>query len=488
MWTAGDSLMRELGFSTHTARSRSVAQQAHWLLQANRALATDMLSSAQKAGARDSVAWSARILALTTPNGAGARREPALLARMVANLNPNNPVTVGEVRQLARDHAAAEAKVRTAEQARIAFNRPSHWALTGDGTLAPIAQTLTGESASAWTALTTKFDAGLAPKLFDAYVRGGMKAVMAELDAKGSTQSLTFRNLAQLQRVAQTDGVNNPLARRLVEALTVHDLVHSIATGYGTSEFQELAGDRFAEDFLRYLYKLRTEEDLADDALFERAPKIDLDVTRPLAQQPEAVREVKALIASQFEGVSSRLFGPAVDAAFYAPKKNTEVFTPEARHDWTGKSPTQAARQAEQVLDANGLLAHLDPAARERVLSTVYGPPGSDTLEGLVSRNPPSGPGFQEPFIAWVRYALSPAVVRETPSRLISRKDFNSRAEDAFALGLLLERTAPGALATAPSSTTVASLEELPGIAALNLRTALAPVRDEVRRAFATTP
>jgi hypothetical protein len=492
--------MRELSLSTHTAmarlaveRTRSTstgarapvnevqwplsAQQAHWLLQANRQLSDDMLRSAAKAGASDPDVWSARILALARQGAPGAGPPPTLLARMVASLNPANPPTVAETRQLAKDYAATAAS-RSDEQAWDAFNRPAHWVRGSDGMLAPDPARLRGVSLSAWNALETKFGP-LARAMFDANVRGGMMRILAILDAARSPQPLTVRDLAGLQRIAQTDGMDNPLATPLRELLT-HDVMHVFGR-YGVAETQELPGDRFAEAMLRSLFKVPTEEDLANAEVFKEPPKIQIDLGQPLDRQPAAVRDIQALIASKFEGVSSQLLRPAVEKAFYT-RRPVEIFMADLNHRWTGKSPVQAARQAEQVLDANGLLAHLDPAARERVLFKVYGRPGSNTLEGVVSRNDPSGPDFKRAFTDWVNFTLAPAVVGEAPDRLISREDFTNRAIDVIAAGLLFERTAPGALAKPPVDTTLTELEQAPGIAELNLRTAYPPVREEVRR------
>jgi hypothetical protein len=464
------------------------------LAQTNQALAHEVSSAAARAGhVADADAWAARLLACAQRHGLASGSLPTLAARITA-LAGHVP-DAAELRRMAvaLDNARVGVSavpavaMKTEQEARIAFNRPAHWSRTTDGRLVPSVPRLQGESASAWLLLTAKFGNELAQSMFDAGVRGGATAVMKVMNDAGSSRSLSLRDLAELQRVAHSDGGQSDFTKPAGELL-LHDVMH-VFGAYGVSEVQEQMGDQFAERLLTSLFGVEYDGNFVMPAVTGAEAPVTIDVTRPLAEQPDAVSGIHSLIASKFSLARGQQLAGSVERAFFT-RRPVEVFSADLVHDWSGTSAAQCARRAEQILDAHGLLVHLDPAARDRVLHTIYGAQTPGSLErsiGLVGAAR-DGTQFQRTLIDWVRFRLAPTVALKSGGQLMKFDDFESRAADVIAAGLMLERAAPGSLAATPIGTVLGSGPSAPALARLNVREAYPGIRLEVRRALGLPP
>jgi hypothetical protein len=465
-----------------------------WLAQANQSFAHEMLSIAAGAGhAADADAWAASVLACAHRRGLNSSSLSTLAARMAAL--PSHAPDPAELRRMAVafDKATTSASatqpvpMKTEQAARIAFNRPAHWSRAAEGQLAPNIPRLHGASASAWLLLAAKFGGGLAKSMFDACVRGGAMAVIKVMDDAGSSQRLSLRDLAGLQQVAHSSGARPELTKPLAGPF-VHDVMH-VFGAYGVSEVEEQMGDQFAERLLTSLFGIEYDGNFVLPAVTGNEAPVAIDLARPLGAQPSAVSGLHSLIAGKFTAAHGQRLAVAVERAFFS-RRPAERFAADLIHDWSGTSAAQCARHAEQILDAHGLLVHLDPAARARVLHTIYGAETPGSLERSIGLLGPARDSaqFQRTLVDWVRFRLAPVVALESGGWLMEFEDFESRAADVIAAGLMLERAAPGSLATTPISTPLGIAENAKGIASLNVREAYPAIRMEVRRALGLSP
>jgi hypothetical protein len=340
-----------------------------WCLrQANHELAGRLLAIANRAEPSDPDGWAARLLAVASHRGLADKASILNVAEATAlttrhRAEPESTAALGpsssdvnRLRSLAmalRGGSSAPAvptsgaassldapvaHLRSEPAARSAYNHPAHWISAADGKLWPDTSRLYGQSARLWADLTTELGAGLAQTLFDAHVRGGAPAVIAAMDAAGSTQRLTVDHLAALHFVALTDGSPSLWGRPDAQPVPErnHDAAHAV-TGFGTSRVQETYNN------------LAIEATIAASALF--------DAERPMTQQPERAAE---LLESVNRGLADLNFEPLLRVAM------TE--------DQLIGTPRQIAGDEEKRLQATGYLAHLDPAERESLRSMLYGP------------------------------------------------------------------------------------------------------------------
>jgi hypothetical protein len=462
----------------------------HSLLQTNRTEAAQVLAMAARTGVADAAAWAARTLSLASEQGAGL--PPQVVAKAIAMVEQNarsavlapaiERFSVAEIRQLANamnkpraPQAATPAAAdswRTPRQALIAYNQPD-WINVRAGRVVLNASRLQGESAQAWADLTAKFGTPLTQALFDARVRAGtVSALIDVLDNAHSTHILTVPDLTRLQYLAVTDG--RPGAG--VAPPTLHDAFHT----YGTSVREEMYGDVHTEGLVR--------------ALFSNEPdnKISLQPSLPLARQPEVVRQLKARIDADFKSVEPENLLFELRRSFYEDEPN-DLGMPVYRHDWWSK-PAENAARAETLFKGSGAIAHLDANASRRLQGMINGANNPDSLAAISARFERGG-GYDSaaaiPFFgqlrAWMNQAFE-LVGSSTTNRLMSQAQYKEYAARSVALGLTLERAAPGALALGPSST----LPTLPALAAplqnLDLRTSYPRVLREVRQALGLTP
>jgi hypothetical protein len=373
--------------------------------------------------------------------------------------------------------ATAMAPARTNAQVQVAYNHPTHWFLSPSGQFAPVKNRLAGESAQAWIRLSTKFGEPLAERLFDAGVRGNVMSQITLLDTSNLGQSLSLRDAAELQAIARSDGNAGGLK------LTLHDVGHA-TTGYGPAPIQETAGDQFAEFLLTHLFGDRSEVDSSPPAS-RQALQVRIDVNRPLSEQPAVMRDLPVLIDKHWRRSGADQLGWEVQKLLYK-RLPTEIFMTQLKQDWTGRSPSENAHELERILMTSGQLAHLGPQAQERIKALIY-PTDADSSFASICKNfdPATNSGsFQRVFVNWVRGSLSPALVKEASRSTITREEFRSRAADAVALGLMLERAAPGELLNSPIGSPLVDAEEAPALRSLDLRKAYPAVREEVRRAL----
>jgi hypothetical protein len=461
-----------------------------WLAHANQTLAREVLTLAESAApGSDADAWAARALACAQQRRLGGGSMPVLVAGLLA-VHSGAPSVIDLRRgawalaSIDTDQPSAAAlPLKTDEQARAAFNHPKHWSRTAQGLLVPAAP-LQASSTDAWARLTAKFGSALAPRMFDAGVRGGTMAVIKVMDEAGSTKRLGVLDLAELQLVALTDGSPPPLTVYTpVRALSLHDAMHMFGR-QGVSEAEEQPGDLFAERTLTSLFGMKRIGNFAVAAVEDGEPVVPLDVNEQLTVQPQALHGVRTLIASKHRDLLVTGVSTAVVRAF--SKRNVETERVDLIQDWSGLDPAQCAGQAEKILDAHGLLAHLAPDARERVLATVYGAQTAGSLEQRVALLGPSRRSrqFQQTVVDWVVYGLSRSIAVESTHSLMPFDEFESRAADVIAAGLMLERAAPGALADAPLETPMDVANTWPGIAGLDVRRAYPAIRLEVRSAL----
>jgi hypothetical protein len=366
---------------------------------------------------------------------------------------------------------------RSNAQALVAYNHPTHWLQRSTGVFGPDKNRLAGESAQAWRRLTTKFGEPMAERLFDAGVRGGVMSQIKLLDAARSDKTLGVRDEAELQGIARSDGKAGALE------LTLHDVGHGTA-GYGAAVIEEVKGDGFAEFLLTEVFagepSLDTEADASKDA-----SKLRIDLSRPLSEQPSVVRNLSARINNGARRMSSDEIGWEVKKLLLKTTRNEVFSTTELAHNWTGRSPSENAREMESILEKNGQLAHLGPDARARIRDLIYSDRPSSFATTCKEKDPTADPGgFKYMTVYWVENTLIKALKNEAPRSMFPKEEYRSRAADAVAWGLMIERAAPGILRDSPIRRTLGEAEQTAAVRDLDLRKAYPPVREEVRRAL----
>jgi hypothetical protein len=445
-----------------------------------------MLTLARQANAPDATVWSARMLAGAQRNGFEQAGQPLLWARVASLMNGPLPAgqAVRTVQQLARalegvrtsstsaggagNTAAVSAlplQMRSRAQVRVAYNNPTHWLVDAQGRFSPMATQLQGDSRAAWTRIQGKFGPALSVQLFDANVRGGTLAMLDLMDRLGSRHSLTVRDAADVQYTALSDGGRTPHAAMVYEP-TLHDAGHSAAS-YGVSALAEMYGDAHTEDLLR--------------SVFQRQPVVALDRSRPLAQQPQASQALSQHIDRVFSALSVNRLAHLVQATFV----HGDDATLRLNHPWT-QLPFDSAQRAEQILQANGLLAHLDVAGLRSVRAMVHGTDRGDTFEAAATRLAQSGDRaqFAREVQAWSA-RVGHAVAQASAPSAMSATQFRTNAMRSIAWGLMIERAAPGTLAQGPVNAELSTAP--PAVLSLNLRTHYPAVLREVRQALEPT-
>ena len=366
---------------------------------------------------------------------------------------------------------------RSNAQALVAYNHPTHWLQRPTGVFAPNKNLLAGESAQAWSRLTTKFGEPMAERLFDAGVRGGVMSQINLLDAARSDKTLGLRDEAELQGIARSDSKAGALE------LTLHDVGHGTA-GYGAAVIEEVKGDGFAEFLLTEVFagepSVNAEAEASKDA-----SKVRIDLSQPLAEQPSVVRNLSARIHNGARRMSSDEIGWEVKKLLITTTRTGAFSTTELAHNWTGRSPSENAREMENILEKNGQLAHLGPDARARIRELIYSDMPSSFASTCKSMNPETNPGgFKFMAVYWIENMLIKALKKEAPRSMFPKEEYRSRAADAVAWGLMIERAAPGVLRDSPIGRTLSEAEQTAAVRNLDLRKAYPPVREEVRRAF----
>jgi hypothetical protein len=453
------------------------------LAQANHTLANELMTLANKAASGAPEQWAAKVLALSKSSGMNTDRQILVVARVVslfaessiANTADGQRRRVAEIRQLAIDlriaksavsasaprPAAPSSDARTTQAARAAFNNPPHWKESAN-LIVPNAASMVGESARAWGAVTSKFGENLAQKMFDANVRGGALAVMSVMDAAGSQQTLTVHDLTALQYAAITNGTKPQQAVALEEP-TLHDTFHS-AVGYGVSAREEIFGDAFSESMV--------------NSLFSADADIHVDLTTPLDAQSAAVKQIKSRISENFASTTTDDI-----------TRELGIYFTEARLGrWTG-SAIEMAQLAERTLVNNGLLAHLEPAGRQKINAFVYGGEQAASFEAIAARYTKSKdlPSFQRELYGWEKRVTS-ALHAESKTQNMPRSEFERNAAHAIAFGLVLERAAPGSLFEGPLSIGLQDAELATALRTLNLRVDFQKTLREVQRALGQQP
>ena len=455
----------------------------NWLLQSNQTAASALLALANKAAPGAPDAWAAKVL-VWAKSQQMTTREQILVAARVAVFSGTSPTfntasgqlqRIAEIRQLAVDLHNAKVPVgnavprptapepagQSARAIRAAFNNPTHWKESGN-LLVPNAASLVGESALAWRAVTSKFKDGLAEKMFDASVRGGALAVMSVMDAERNHQTLTVHDLTALQYVALTHGTEPTLAIAL-EPMTLHDAFHA-AIGYGVTVREEIFGDAFSESMV--------------NLMFGEEADVSVDRTRSLAQQPDLVKQLKSRIREQFASASIETI-------------TTEVpldFVKSLLESWSA-SGAENAKRAEQTLNANGLLAHLEPASRQKINNLFYGGKHSGSLQDISASfavNPDKG-ALQREVRGWLRDFESMLQI-ESKGQAMPFAEFERRAARAIAFALVLERAAPGSLRDGPLSIGLNGAELAPALRTLDLRIDFPKTVREVQNALGLRP
>jgi hypothetical protein len=456
---------------------------AWWLAQANREVASELMTLANKATSVAPEQWAAKVLALAQSTGMTTDRQILVTARVAAFSGASSTPTttdgqrrrIAEVRQLAVDLQIAKSAVsaslprptspnsgaRTTQAARAAFNNPPHWRESAS-LIVPDAASMVGESARAWGAVTSKFGGNLAEKMFDANVRGGALAVMSVMDAVGSRQTLTVHDLTALQYATITNGTK-PTEAVALEEPSLHDTFHS-AVGYGVSAHEELFGDAFSESMV--------------NSLFSGDADIHVDLTAPLHAQNAAVKQIKSRISENFS--STKTEGLTRELRIY--------FTQARLGRWTG-SAVERAQLAEQTLVHNGLLAHLNPAGRQKINALIYGGEQTGSFEAIAARYTKSQdlPTFQRELYGWETRMIS-TLQAESKTQNMPLPEFERNAARAIAFGLVLERAAPGSLFEGPLSIGLDDAELAPALRTLDLRADFPRTVLEVQRALGQQP
>jgi hypothetical protein len=453
------------------------------LLQSNRAVASELMTLANKAAPAQPDAWAAKVLALAQSHHMTTNEQILVAARVAVfsgefsspNLAGSQTQRIADIRQLAVDlHKAQSALTaivprltspaperQSAQAIRAAFNNPIHWRESAN-LIVPNLAGLVGKSALAWRAVTSKFKDGLAEKMFDANVRGGALAVMSVMDAEGSQQTLTVHDLTALQYVAITDGTKPKLAVAL-ETPTLHDTFHS-AVGYGVTVREEIFGDAFSGAMV--------------DLMFGEEADVNVDRTLALDQQPDLVKQLKSHIRKQFASASIETISREIPLSF----------VDSLLKNWS-TSAIQNAKLAEETLDANGLLAHLEPASRQRINALIYGVEQVGSLEGIAASftNNHDKTALQRELSGWLG-KLEVTLQAESKGQAMSFPEFERRAARAVAFALVLERAAPGSLRDGPLSIGLDDAELAPALRALDLRVDFPKTLREVQRALGQQP
>jgi hypothetical protein len=366
---------------------------------------------------------------------------------------------------------------RSDAQALVAYNHPTHWIQRPSGMFGPDKNHLMGESALAWSRLTTKFGEPLAERLFDAGVRGGVMSQIHLLDAAGSDKSLSIRDEAELQGIARSDGKAGELK------LTLHEIGHAIS-GYGPAVIEEVRGDGFAEFLLTDVFAGEPSPDPEAEASKDEW-KVRIDLHRPLTDQPAVSRNLAANIEGRAGRTGPDQIGWEANKLFIKTIPTEAFSMTELAHNWTGRSPSENAREMENILEKNGQLAHLGPDARARIRDLIYSDRPSSFASICKARDPDTDPGgFKYMTVYWVKNTLIKALKNAAPRGLFPKEEFRSRAADAVAGGLMIERAAPGILRDSPIGRTLSEAEKTVAVRDLDLRKAYPPVREEVRRAL----
>jgi hypothetical protein len=445
----------------------------NWLLQSNQTAASALLKLANKTAPAAPDAWAARVVALAQTYKMTSDKQVLVVARVAAlvgdpsaaNTAGAQSLSVAGISKLAEDLHSAQADVDT----RAAFNHPTHWQESGD-LIVPNVAGLVDKAALAWRAVTSKFKNGLAEKMFDANVRGGALAVMSVMDAQRNKQTLTVHDLTALQYVAITDGTTPRFAVPL-ETPTLHDTFHA-AVRYGVSVLQEIFGDEFSEAMV--------------DSLFGEEANIRIDRSRPLDQQSGAVRQIKQRLAESFSSTTTDRIASELRPLFQRPRQNEDGLG-QHPSQWTGTS-TENARRAEQTLEANGLLAHLNPASRQKINSLIYGAEQTGSFEAISSRfvaNKNTGQ-FERELDGWLGQ-MTTLLRAESKAQGMSKAEFERKAARAIAFALVLERAAPGSLREGPLSIGL-DAELAPALHTLDLRIDFPRTVREVQNALGQRP
>lgn len=361
------------------------------------------------------------------------------------------------------------AATRSLPQTKKAFNNPSHWDTSGP-LIRPVVVALRGDAAKAWKALTQKFGPELAVKMYDANLRGGLSGVNNLLTAEKSDLTLTVRDLIHLQYVGFSDGVPTVPGQAGLVKPTLHDAVHAVAR-YGVSGWEELHGDQFAEGLL--------------NDIFTGRQKVKLDPKLSLSEQPQAAKEIAARIDAAYQRVDIKRIVEEIDAVstgFSSPSSWPKL---EAGWEKTA-SPKTLAERAEKILRRNGALAHLKPADDRAIKEMIYGPKNTKSFEAIAGRlsNGGSKETYNREVAAWVEGVKSELVARTSK---MSPAEFKFHAERAVAIGVLLNRTQPGAMALGPFQTSIDSAKLKGDIDKLDLRTTYPQALSDVRKALSAT-
>jgi hypothetical protein len=460
-----------------------LSAQTWWLAQANRAVASQLMTLANKAASAAPEQWAAKVLALSQSSGMTKDSQILVVARVAAFAGESSmPKTadgqrrrVAEIRQLADDLQIAKravsasvprptypnSRARTTQAARAAFNNPPHWKESAN-LIVPNAARMVGESARAWGAVTSKFGSNLAEKMFDANVRGGALAVMSVMDAAGNKKVLTHADLTLLQYAAISNGTPPKLARP-VDQPTYHDAFHS-ATQYGVSAFEENAGDKFSEGMV--------------NSLFSGDADIHMDRTKPLGEQPAIVAQLKRRIRENFEAMK------------------VEGITKNLIHDFTGPmlgqwkgSAVEMAQLAELALTESGTLAHLTASSQQKIKALIYGAEKAGSFEAIAARYNQSQnlPRFQSELNRW-RKIVELTVQEGSQGQMMTRPEFEHKAALAVAYALVLERAAPGCLREGPLDIGIDEAALPPALRKLDLRVVFPKTVLEVKRALGLPP
>jgi hypothetical protein len=456
-----------------SSRGACTCQPAWPLRQAHQSEASELLALAARLGEREPQAWAARVLAAAHTRSIGSGDGVLRVARLVALAQGHAP-GVTELQAMARaaetsPAAAARPPLRSTPQAQADFNRPAHWTLGANGLLAPDASRMRGGAARAWSEITGKFGPELARRMFDANVRGGAMAVFAVLDAAGSALSVTVSDLARLQFAAIADGMPALTGVAAPDMPTLHDAAHA-ASAYGVSVQQEIHGDLFSEALL--------------EMLFAYPRQIAVDASRPLGAQLQTVSRVRQAIGQQFASLSFNLLLQELDLAFFKPGSVDR----QLNLAWSGDARSNAAL-AEQVLDANGLLAHLDTEGREAVRHLIYGADNPASFESIAVALARSGDrqAFARDLDAWLD-DVAQTLREQSPEALMSRAAFDQRAAHAIAFGLVIERAAPGTLFMGLLDVPADEARFMPAARTLDLRGEYLAVLGEVQSALGIAP
>jgi hypothetical protein len=444
--------------------------------------AAQLLELAQRLGERDAQAFAVRAVAAASANPWNTNLSPVDVARLVGLTRPRFVATAADranttallmrlrdvvnPRQVsggANTTNARPVNYRSDDQARASFNYRKHWRRDEAGRLVPDEKKLSGQPAQMWSAVTNKFGPELARSLFDANVRGGLLAVINALDAAGSKQPLNVEDVTSLQYLALHNGQATP-SNNGVDPPSLHDAVHS-AVDYGVNELQELYGDVHSEGLLVDVF--------AEGAIHR------LDPRQALTSQTAAVARLSARIDQAHGGVSLDQLAYELRAAFVSGS-GAGLALKEA---WTG-TPSANTQQAAKMLSERGLISHLQPQPRQRILALVYGKDRPDSFEAIANRYGASGDRaqFARDVDAWLG-RVGKALTEASANNAMSNAEFRERAARSLAFGLVLEAASPGVLQDGPVDTLL--VNGLPkAVTAVDLRQQFPQKLQEVRQAL----